>query len=233
MNAQVKEKKSEPKPLELLERLSYRAPFKNFDPRSFPAFYEKHLYPGRYLDAIGIEQICDLLLNQFSPKEISILLQISQSFLLRWVQADVEREKDWEWALQQEADNMMFEARDKLDAAFVPADKALDKAEKQANHNRLMAKGFGQKRWGQKVDVSGVGAGMGVTYNFNVALLPGQQEKLIREKERVIEGKKEENPEVAFSFEQFLGSVQHVDLSLGLGKKEELTYEEAEAQEKG
>jgi hypothetical protein len=229
MNAVV-EKKEEPKPLELLERLSYKAPFKNFDPRSYPAFYEKHMYPGKYLNAIGIEQICDLLLNQFSPKEISILLQISQSFLLRWVQADSQREKDWEWALQQEADNLMFDARDKLAAAFVPADKQLDKAEKVANHNRLMAKGFGQKRWGQRVDQVGLGIGAGVIYNFNVALLPGQQEQIVRERERVIEGKVEENPPVAFSFDTFLGSAQGaVDLSIP--REEKLSYEEAQGQE--
>lgn len=232
MNAVVKEeRKDEPKPLELLERLSYKAPFKNFDPRSYPAFYEKHIYPAKYLNAIGIENICELLLNQFSPKEIAILLHISQSFLLRWVQADSLREKEWEWALQHEADNLMFEARDKLKAAFVPADKALDKAEKIANHNRVMAKGFGQKRWGQKGDLTNLGTGANVTYNFNVALTPDQIRE-IHKKERVIEHDKDPNPPVEFSFNNFVGSgLDAVDLTLGLKRKEELSYEEAKAQE--
>lgn len=223
-------------PLEVLERIQYKAPFKSFNPHAFPAFYTKHTHPIRYLDSIGIDTITDLLLNQFSPKEIATVLQVSQHILMRWVEADVERGKAWEWALVHEADNLMFEARDKLESAFVPADKALDKAERIANHNRLMAKGFGPKRWGQKVDVSGISSGAGVTYNFNVALLPKQQEQLIKEREKIIEYKKanEEDEEglKGFSLEKFIGSgVGAVDLSLGLKPKEELDYEEAQAQE--
>jgi hypothetical protein len=224
--------KEQPSQLEVLERIRYQAPFKSFDPRQYDAWYTKHLFPVRLLEAVGMENICNFLLNQISPKDISIMLGISQHIMMRWIDASAERRADWEWALSHEADNLMYEARDKLEAAYVPPDKALDKAEKQANHNRIMAKGFGQKRWGQRVDAAGMPLGATVTYNFNIALLPGQQEKLIRERERVIEHKGELNPPVSFNFENYLGSGTNVvDLTLGLGKKEEMSYEEAQAQE--
>ena len=232
--AKETEKTQEPKPLEALERLRYRAAVNFPDPRSYDTFHIKHLHPKRYLDSIGIEIFVDHLLNQSSPKEISAAYCISLSYLLRWVQADAERERQWEWALVHEADNLMFDARDKLDAAFAPPDKALDKAEKQANHARLMAKGFGQKRWGARENAAGgLAAGASVIYNFNVALLPGQQEQILREKERVIEHVKvEEDVGVSFSMEKYLGSRQGtVDIDLGLAKKEELSHEEAQAQE--
>lgn len=215
-------------PLSVLDQMRYRAA-RNFpDPRSYEAFYTKHLYPKKYLDAIGIEVFVDHILNQFSPKEIAVAYCISQNYLLRWVQADPVRKEQWDWALEQEADNMMFEARDMLKNAFAPPDKALDKAEKLANHNRLMAKGFGAKRWGQKVDVSGLPAGATVTYNFNVALLPEQKEKLVEQKKRTIEGKKEEET-VQFDFKNYLGSgLDAVDLTI---PKEDMGYEEAKAQE--
>ena len=230
MNAVAKTE--EPKPLEALEKLRYRAATNFPDPRSYDTFYTKHTHPQRYLDSIGIEIFVDHLLNQSSPKEIAIAYQISLSYILRWVQADAEREKQWEWALVHEADNLMFDARDKLDAAFVPPDKALDKAEKQANHARLMAKGFGQKRWGARENAAGgLAAGASVIYNFNVALLPGQQEQILREKERVIEHVKvEEDVGVSFNIEQYLGSKQGA-VDLTVPKEETLSYEEAHAQE--
>jgi hypothetical protein len=145
------------------------------------------------------------------------------------VQADPQREKDWEWALTHEADNLMYEARDKLASAYAPPDKALDKAEKQANHNRIMAKGLGQKRWGQRENALGGPVGATVSYNFNVALLPGQQERVIREQHRVVESKVDENPPVEFSLEGFLGSgMNEIDLAI---PPEDMGYEEAKGQE--
>jgi hypothetical protein len=232
MNAVAKTDTQEPKPLEALEKLRYRAASNFPDPRAYDTFYTKHLHPKRYLDSIGIEVFVDHLLNQSSPKEIAIAYQISLSYILRWVQADAEREKQWEWALVHEADNLMYEARDKLDAAFVPPDKALDKAEKQANHARLMAKGFGQKRWGARENAAGgLAAGASVIYNFNVALLPGQQEQILRDKERVIEHVKvEDNPVVEFDINKYLGSKQGA-VDLTIPKEEVLNREEAQAQE--
>jgi hypothetical protein len=226
MNALVKEKET---PLQILDKIQYKAPFKHFDPRSYDAFYSKHTHPLQYLEAIGMEIITDLLLNQFSPKQIATALQISQHILMRWIDNDAERKAEWEWALNHEADNLMFEARDKLEEVFVPSDKQLDKAEKIANHKRIMAKGFGQKRWGQKVDVSGIAAGATVTYNFNVGLLPEQQERLVREKASVIEHKGDPNPPVSFDFTNYLGSgLNAIDLTI---PKEDMNYEEAKAQE--
>lgn len=221
------ESKQDETPLGILEQMRYRSPVGFPDPRSYDTYHDRRMFPKRYLDSIGIDVFVDHILNQFSPKQIAITYGISQSYLLRWVHVDQERKDKWEWALEQEADNMMFDARDKLERAYVPADKALDKAEKLANHNRLMAKGFGQKRWGQKVDVSGLPSGATVTYNFNVALLPGQEEKLIRDKSVVAEQGKQENLD-SFNFNNFLGSGGQLDLAI---PDEKMGFEEAKAQE--
>lgn len=226
MNAVVKQSET---PIGLLEQMQYRSPVGFPDPRSYDTYHDRRLFPKQYLDSIGIDVFVDHILQQFSPKQIAIAYGISQSYLLRWVQLDTERREKWDWALEQEADNMMFDARDKLERAYVPADKALDKAEKLANHNRLMAKGFGQKRWGQKVDVSGLPTGATVTYNFNVALLPGQQEQLVKQKGRLLEQEDKKNNLDAFNFQNFVGSgLDAVDLSI---PDEKMGAEEARAQE--
>jgi hypothetical protein len=206
--------------LALLDTLQYRAPYVNFDPRTYPAYWERQQYPLRYLDAIGIEIICDMLLAQLSPKEVGSILQVSQYMLLKWVQADEERRKEWDWALNQEADNQMYQGRDLLVNAL--GKDQLDKADKIAGHLRYMAKGFGSKRWGQKVDVTGVNTGATVSYNFNIALTPEQREKAIEGQSREI--KQEEKP--ALDFKELLGSGLHA-VDLTIPGNEKMSYEEA------
>lgn len=211
--------------LSLLEGIRYRAPLKDFDPRSYEAYWSKQTHPFKYLDAIGIELISDLLLHQYSPKQISETLQISQYLLLRWVGADEEREKAWEWALAKEADNQMYEARDILDeVGLLP--EAISKAEKQANHRRNMAKGFGNKRWGQKVDVEGKFSFATVSYNFDIALKPEQQEKIINGQAQLVK----EEPAGLIDFNELIGSGMTIPIDIPR-MKEEITNAEAESLE--
>lgn len=209
--------------LTTLEDMRYRAPFVAFDPRSYDAYWEKHKYPHKYLDAVGIELVCEMVLNQYSPKQIAQVLQVSQVLLKKWIEADPVKEKQWEWALNHEADNQIFEARDILASApLVP--EALNKAEKQANHLRAMAKGFGTRRWGQKVDVKGDFNVATVSYSFNIALTQDQKQAIESTAKLITEEKPQDQ---VIDFKELIGSgLNAVDITV---PEEDLNATEAKA----
>jgi hypothetical protein len=208
--------------MELMQQLQYRAPFKGFDPRSFTSYWSKHKDPIGYLDAIGIEVVVDLLLNQHSPKQIATLLQVSQVLLHKWVHLDEEREKTWEWALNIEADNEMFEGRDLLNNVK-PIAEHISKASKQAEHLRYMAKGFGGARWGNKVDIKNTSQAT-VTYNFNVALTSEQKAAIEGEARVVKNGQALEQG--GLDLNELIGAGLS-DIDLMAGGKNEVSEEEA------
>lgn len=208
-------------------RLRYVAPLNDFNPRAYwDEWQDRQRKPWVYLDAVGIERICDMLFAGLSPKEISRTIGLGLAVILKWIDGDDYRREQYEWALNAEADNMMFEARDVIrDAPLVP--EAINKAGKLAEHYRHMSKGFGQKRWGQKVDVN-ANIGVSLNYHFDVGLTEVQKAKAIEGESRRVEALTA--PVEQFDINNMLGAAEET-IPLGTGLKDELTSDEARGNE--
>ena len=151
-------------------RQKYIPSLQGFNPRAYPSYWDRQKQPWKFLDDVGIDTICEFIMNGFSPMYIKQQLSLPQSNIMAWINADDERKTKYDEAFAVNADNEMYAARDILDN--VPwHSEAISKAGKQAEHRRHMAKGFGAKRWGSKLDVN-TSVAVGVSFNFDVGLLP-------------------------------------------------------------
>jgi hypothetical protein len=205
-------------------KMRYVKSLSEFNPRSFHDEYiDRVKQPRVYLDAVGIDFICEAILNGFSPKEIARQLNIPQTIMLKWIQADDEKYSYYRWALEQEADNQMYDARDKIDNAPLISE-AISKASKQAEHRRYMAKGLGPSRWGNKVDVN-QNTTATLSYNFNIALDASQRQKVIEGESKRID----ESADETLNMDNLIGPGLNVlDFCI---PNEGMGYEEARAQE--
>lgn len=213
--------------LDLATKLKYMAPFRGYDFRQPHETYQgRQKDPWRYLDVnVGVEKICEMLMHGIGPRDIAHAINLAQGVIMKWIEADQDRLNAYEWAFAHYADNTMYEARDILDNAPLLSE-AINKAGKQAEHRRHMAKGFGAKRWGNKVDINQTMQAT-VSYNFNVALLPQQKAALEGQYTQV---SKDAPPMV--NFNDLLGG-SNAAADLVIPGKEKMSYEEAEANEKG
>jgi hypothetical protein len=205
----------------------YSALHSGFDRYAFKELFEDRFRnPWPYLDAIGIDKICDFVLDGFPPQYIASEIGLPQRTILKWIEADGERAQAYAWALNANADNLMYEGLDIIDGV-AEEQAAISKASKQIEHRRHMASGFGAKRWGKKIDVN-QNQTASVTYNFNIALSEGQQEKLINDqRSRPLSA---ENVADVLDLNSLVGvDLSKVPLSV---PGETLSYEEAEAIEK-
>lgn len=210
--------------LEAHVKMKYCAPLKEFNRWEYPSYQKRLLDPWAYLDEVGIDTICEFILNGVSPREMCRQLNVSQRVVNAWIRADESRVAAYEQAFQEEADNMMFEGKEILQNTPWQTE-AISLSEKRANHLRLMAKGFGSKRWGNKVDVNATVA-IGVSYSFDVGLLPNQKAAAIEGECKAIE-----QPQETLDINELIGAGGTKDLIIP--KSECLTYEEAKAQEEG
>lgn len=205
-------------------KMRYSAPLHKFNPRSnWELYINRMKRPIEYLDDIGIYPICEMILMGCGPRDVAIELGISQTILLKWIEDDSDRKKQYEWAINAEGDNKMYEAMKILDDA--PLDPvAIGKAAKQAEHRRHMAKGMGAKRWGNKVDVN-QNVQATLSYSFDIAVRTSDVSSA-----RVISGEAKKIEETKpFDFNDLLGAGSAADLLVN--EKDGLTYEEAKAQE--
>lgn len=197
----------------------------NFDPRQYgwSDYLNRKTAPWKHLDNIGISRICEMLSYGMSPKRIAEKIGLSSAVIAKWIEADTGRNEEYQWAFSQYADNAMYDAREIIDDAHPDSD-SLKKAALQADHRRHMAKGFGVKRWGNKVDVN-QNVNATVSYNFNIGLLPAQKAALEGEARRV-----EKDSVGPVDINELLGpGIDVVDLSVP--NNTGMTYEEASAQE--
>jgi hypothetical protein len=210
--------------LEAQVKIKYCAPLKEFNRYEYPSYQHRMQDPWGYLDEVGIDTVCEFILNGVSPREMCRQINVSQRIINAWLRADEGRLAAYEQAFQEEADNMMFEGKEILNNTPMLSE-AISLSEKKANHLRLMAKGFGSKRWGSKVDVNAT-IGVSLNYSFDVGLLPEQQARIIEGECKAIE----QAPAV-LDVNELIGAGGAADLIIP--KTEHLTYEEAKAQEEG
>lgn len=210
-------------------KMRYQAPFEGFNPRADWQAYQNRLHdPWGYLDSIGIHVVVEMLHHGLHPRAISRQLNVSQNVLLKWIEVDDDRRSQYDWAFENAATNEMYDARDIVDSCGLTSEE-INKAGKQAEHRRHLAKGLGARRWGAKLDVNATTTAT-VNYNFNVELLPHQKQALEGQAQR-IEKDQQIQP---LDFNELLGSgLGAIDLSIGVKDKDGLSYEEAAAQEAG
>jgi hypothetical protein len=205
-------------------RQQYIPSLRGFNPRAYPGYWNRRKEPHVYLNQIGIDTICEFIMNSFSPTYIKQQLDVPQMVIMAWIDADDERKSKYEYAFQVEADNAMYEARDILDDAPL-MNEAISKASKQAEHRRHMAKGFGSKRWGSKLDVN-ASVAVGVSFNFDVGLLPAQKAALEGEAIRLPSA----NQAPPLDLNELIGPAINV-VPIEIPEKQPLTGAEARAQE--
>lgn len=205
-------------------RQKYIPSLQGFNPRAYPSYWDRQKQPWKFLDDVGIDTICEFIMNGFSPMYIKQQLSLPQSNIMAWINADDERKTKYDEAFAVNADNEMYAARDILDN--VPwHSEAISKAGKQAEHRRHMAKGFGSKRWGAKIDVNQSTTAT-VHYNFNIALDDKQKAQVIEGESRRIGV---ETPQV-LDINQLLGAAVNA-VPITIPEKNPLTGDEARAQE--
>src|ERR1700679_1646666 len=151
-------------------RQQYIPALAGFNRRAYDSYWDRQKQPWRFLDDVGIDAICEFIMNGFSPMYIKGELSLPLGTIMAWINSDDERKTKYDEAFAINADNEMYEARDLLDNAPL-LNEAISKAGKQAEHRRHMAKGFGAKRWGSKLDVN-TSVAVGASFNFDVGLLP-------------------------------------------------------------
>jgi hypothetical protein len=205
-------------------RQQYIPALAGFNPRAYDSYWDRKKQPWKFLDDVGIDAICEFIMNGFSPMYIKGQLSLPLGTITAWIGADDERKAKYEEAFAINADNEMYLARDLLDDAPL-LNEAISKAGKQAEHRRHMAKGFGAKRWGSKLDVN-TSVAVGVSFNFDVGLLPTQQ--------AAIEAKATHLPAAnqapALDLNELIGPAINV-VPIAIPEKQPLTSEEARAQE--
>jgi hypothetical protein len=203
---------------------THNGPELSFNPIGYAGFDQKSIYPWRYLNAVSIDKICEMVLHGWSPKKIAKEVRVSQLTLKAWIEGDDERLAQYNRSLEYQADNMQFDALEILDNAPLISE-AINKAGKQAEQRRVMAGGFGKSRWGKQLQVDQKTAAT-VHYNFNIALDDKQKAQVIEGESRRVGA--EPLPELDIN--DLIGSgLGAVDLSIGV--KDGLTYEEALGQE--
>jgi hypothetical protein len=210
--------------LEATVRQQYIPSLCGFNPRAYDSYWNRRKEPWKFLNDVGIDAICEFIMNGFSPMYIKGQLSVPLGTISAWINADDERKTKYDEAFAVMADNAMYEARDLLDDAPL-LNEAISKAGKQAEHRRHMAKGFGAKRWGAKISVD-QNTTATVHYNFNIALDDKQKAQIIEGESRRIGPE----PSQVLDINQLIGSGVGA-VSLGIGTKESMTYEEAKAQE--
>ena len=101
------------------------------------------------LDAHGVDQLCDDIIDGKSYADIGRSLQISKSAIHRWIEADPERSARVRAALKESAQSCDDEALDVL------RDKTIDpaRAREIASHLRWRAKVRDQSKYGEKLQV--------------------------------------------------------------------------------
>lgn len=205
-------------------RQNYIPALAGFNPRAYDSYWNRRKEPWQFLTDVGIETICEFIMNGFSPMYIKGQLSIPLSNLTAWINADDERKTKYDDALAVAADNAMYEARDILDDAPL-LNEAISKAAKQAEHRRHMAKGFGYKRWGSKLDVN-TSVAVGVSFNFDVGLLPAQTAAIEAQATRLPSA----NQAPPLDLNELIGPAINV-VPIAIPEKHPLTGAEACAQE--
>jgi len=211
--------------LDLAMKSRYHPTLANFNPRAYSKYWDRQKDPWGYLDQVGIEVPCEMLLCDAHPREIANAIGVTQRVLLAWVNNDSARQNAYEEAYQQAADNQMFDAKQLLaDTPWV--NEAISINGKRAEHARHMAKGLGSRRWGNKVDIN-QNMTATVSYQFNIALDDKQKAQVIEGESRRVGGVPNAIPQLDFN--DLIGPGSSIDL--GIGKDKGMSYEEAAAQE--
>ncbi len=100
-----------------------------------------------YLDNLGVEFICDALMNGFMLTEIAKNLNVDRSDMMKWIRSNPERNQ----AVIQSRMDAADAWDDKAEIAILSADNPLDlaRARELAQHYRWRASKLDPRRYGK------------------------------------------------------------------------------------